>query len=151
MSARALGSRLFFLRNNFVHMQTKLDISEARSLVFQKLFTGKLVKLNWLIFQLCCLHFNVGFLICTRGQILRCIILSFTRFLLTCERSFAESQIYLSSDPRNSDIFWLIIWNLDLAHLQYIFFHCVKFQSPSTRASYKNATDKVLYKYPKFI
>ena len=40
-------------------------------------------------------------------------------------------------------------WNLDVAHLQYIFFPCVKFQNPRTEASYQSAEDKVLYKYPK--
>ena len=39
-------------------------------------------------------------------------------------------------------------WNLDVAHLQYIFVHCVKFQNPRTEASYQSAADKVLYKYP---
>ena len=41
------------------------------------------------------------------------------------------------------------IWNVDAAHLPYIFCHCVKFQNPRTKTSYQSAADKVLYKYPK--
>ena len=37
------------------------------------------------------------------------------------------SRIRLSSDPRNFDIFCRSNWNLYIAHLQYIFFHCLQF------------------------
>ena len=50
--------------------------------------------------------------------------------------------------PVISTIFSRSNWNLDVAHLQYIFFHCVKFQNPKTEASYQSAADKVLYKHP---
>ena len=40
-------------------------------------------------------------------------------------------------------------WNLDVAHLQYIFSHCVKFKNPRTKVSYQSAADKVLHKHPR--
>ena len=55
------------------------------------------------------------------------------------------SQIRLSSDPRNFDIFSRSNLNLDVTHLQYIFVQCVKFQNPRTKASYQNAADKLLH------
>ena len=65
-----------------------------------------------------------------------------------CGQSVIQiSQIHLSSDTRNFDIFGRSKWNHDLAHLPYIFFHCVEFENPRTMASYKSAADNVLYKY----
>ena len=51
--------------------------------------------------------------------------------------------------PVISTFFGQSNWNLNVAHLQYIFFHCGRFQNPRTKASYQNAADKVLYEYPK--
>ena len=59
------------------------------------------------------------------------------------------SQIRLSSDPCiTSTIYGRSNWNLNVAHLQNIFFPCVKFENSRTKASYQGAADKVLYKYP---
>ena len=35
----------------------------------------------------------------------------------------------------------------NVAHLQYIFFHYVKFQNPRTNTLYQSAVDNLLYKY----
>ena len=59
------------------------------------------------------------------------------------------SQICLNSDPRNFINFSWSNWNLDVAHQQCIFCHCMKFQNPRTKASYPSCADKVLYEYPK--
>ena len=61
------------------------------------------------------------------------------------------SQICLSSDPCFFIIFCWSNWNLHVAHLQYIFCHCMKFQNPRTEASCQRVADKLLYKYPKYL
>ena len=61
-------------------------------------------------------------------------------------------KIFPSSDPRNFDFFYRSKLNLDDAHLQYIFCHCMKFQNTKTqrtKVSYQSAADKVLYEYTK--
>ena len=47
------------------------------------------------------------------------------------------SHIHLSSAAVISTFFGQSNRNLNVAHLQYIFIHCVKFQNSRTRASYK--------------
>ena len=58
------------------------------------------------------------------------------------------SQIRLSSEPRNSKMFYWPNLNLAVAHVKYMFCHCRKYQNPMTEASYESAADKVFFKHP---
>ena len=69
----------------------------------------------------------------------------YTRNVSLLYTNLKISHICLSSDPVISTCFYLKNWNLDVAHLQYILCHCVKFQNPRTKALYQSAADKVLY------
>ena len=71
----------------------------------------------------------------------------YTRNFSVMYKNIKISHIYLSSHPVISTFCSRSNWNLDVAHLQYIFCPCGKFQNPRTKALYQKAADNVLYKH----